>query len=102
MQDLSKEIDRRVKQRVQEFTSKEGDYEFGDISREIENRRKQWMIDYLGNEDAANDYVFGDLTKKAISNFTGKDKYEFGDVSKKLFKNIFGGKDDGNGGRNKG
>ena len=51
------------------------------------------MIDYLGNEDAANEYVFGDLTKKAISNFTGKDNYEFGDVSKKLFKNIVGGKD---------
>ena len=42
----------------------------------------------LGTED----YEFGDLTKKAVQNFTGKDEYEFGDISKKLFNNLFGKK----------
>ena len=31
------------------------------------------------------DYKFGDITKAAVSKFTGKDEYEFGDISKKLF-----------------
>ena len=68
-----------------EFTGKEG-YEFGDISKEIEKRRSQWVKDFLGKEG----YEFGDITKKAVTNFTGKDNYEFGDVTKKLVSNIFG------------
>ena len=75
---------------MSEFTGK-GDYEFGDISREVERRREKWVQDYLGTED----YEFGDLTKKAVKNFTGKDEYEFGDISKKLFgdmKKMFGQK----------
>jgi len=88
--DLSKEISSRVQDRVKEFTSKD-DYEIGDISREIESRRKQWVEDFLGKE-AAENYQVGDVTKKAISSFTGKDEYEFGDVTKKIVGNIFGGK----------
>ena len=38
------------------------------------------------------DYKFGDITKAAVSKFTGKDEYEFGDISKKLFNNLFGKK----------
>ena len=41
-------------------------------------------------KEASENYVFGDITKKAVSNFTGKDKYEFGDVSRKLADNLFG------------
>ncbi|KAG7357522.1 hypothetical protein IV203_002210 [Nitzschia inconspicua] len=84
--DLSKEIDRRVKDRVSQYLGK--DYEFGDITREVNNQRKAWVEDFLGKE-AAEQYQFGDITKKAITNFTGKDKYEFGDVTKKLMNNIF-------------
>jgi len=73
--DLTREVSTRVKGRVEEFIGKE--YELGDISREIENRRRTWVNDFLGQEAAAN-YVFGDITKKAVSNFTGKDDYEFG------------------------
>jgi len=87
--DLSRELDRRVKNRVEEFTGKA--YEFGDITREINERRKDWIRDYLGSE-AAERYEFGDLTKKAVSRFTGKDKYEFGDVTKKVLGGLFGGK----------
>ena len=47
------------------------------------------MKGFLGDE-AAKEYEFGDVTKKALSNFTGKDGYEFGDVSKKLMGNLFG------------
>jgi len=47
------------------------------------------MKGVLGEEAAAN-YEFGDLTKKALTSFTGKDEYEFGDVSKKIFGSIFG------------
>ena len=62
---------------------------FGDISREIENRRREWVKGFLGAE-AAENYEFGSITKKALTNFTGKDDYEFGDVSKKILGDIFG------------
>ena len=71
-----------------EFTGKES-YQFGDISKEIETRRKAWVKDYLGDE-AAEKYQFGDITKKALSQFTGKDDYEFGDLTKKVMGNLFG------------
>jgi hypothetical protein len=86
--DLSTEIDKRVKSRVEEFTGKD-EYEFGDITREVNNRRRDWVKDYLG-EQAAEQYEFGDITKKAISSFTGKDEYEFGDLTKKLANSLFG------------
>ena len=87
--DLSKEVDIRVKAKVEEFTGKP--YEFGDLSKEINNRRQAWIKDFLG-EEAANNYQFGDLTKTALSSFTGKDDYQFGDVSKKILGDLFGGK----------
>ena len=65
------------------------DYEFGDISREVENRRIDWVKGFLGDE-AASEYEFGDITKQALNNFTGKEEYEFGDVSKKIFGDLFG------------
>jgi|TARA_B100000524_G_scaffold107696_1_gene52056 hypothetical protein len=40
--------------------------------------------------DLGKEYVFGDITKKAVSDFTGKDEYQFGDISKKLMDNLFG------------
>jgi hypothetical protein len=43
----------------------------------------------LGKQ-AAEQYEFGDITKKAISSFTGKDEYEFGDLTKKLANSLFG------------
>lgn len=85
--DLSREISARVGKRVEEFTGKS--YEFGDVSREIWSRRKSWMKDYLG-EEAAENYQFGDITKKFVAGFTDKDDYEFGDISKKLLGNLFG------------
>jgi hypothetical protein len=48
--DLSKEIDRRVKDRVSEYLGKE--YEFGDITREVSKRRKAWLEGFLGKEAA--------------------------------------------------
>lgn len=85
--DLTYEISRRVKSGLKEFTGK--DYEFGDVSRELNSRRKAWMKNTLG-EDALENYEFGDLSKKAISSFTGKSEYAFGDVSKKIAANLFG------------
>jgi hypothetical protein len=86
--DLTNAVQTRVSSRVEEFTGKP--YEFGDITNEVLNKRKVWVQDLLGAE-AAENYQFGDITKKAMENFTGKD-YEFGDVSKKLFNNLFGKK----------
>mmetsp|Transcript_20698 Transcript_20698/g.29218 ORF Transcript_20698/g.29218 Transcript_20698/m.29218 type:complete len:290 (+) Transcript_20698:117-986(+) len=85
--DLTKEVDNRVRGRVEEFIGKE--YEFGDITKEIENRRRDWVKEYLGEEAAAK-YQFGDITKKALTGFTGKDDYEFGDVTKKIMGDLFG------------
>ena len=73
--------------RVEEFIGKE--YEFGDITREVENRRQEWVKNFLG-EEAAKNYQFGDVTKKFMSNITGKDDYQFGDLSKKVFNDLFG------------
>lgn len=41
-------------------------------------------------KEAAENYQFGDVTKKALSGFTGKEDYEFGDVTKKIMGNMFG------------
>lgn len=88
--DLSKEIDKRVKGRVADYIGKD-EYEFGDVSKQVEKQRREWVKGYLG-DDAAKDYQFGDITKKAMANFSGNDDYQFGDVTKKLMGNIFGGK----------
>jgi hypothetical protein len=88
--DLTNAVTSRVSSRVEEFTGTGKPYEFGDVTNEVMNRRKVWVQDLLGAE-AAENYQFGDITKKAMENFTGKD-YEFGDVSKKLLGNLFGGK----------
>jgi len=85
--DLSKEIGSRVQSRVEEFTGKS--YEFGDITREVETRRKEWVKGFLGEEAAAN-YQFGDITKKFVTGFTGKDDYQFGDLTKKIAGDLFG------------
>lgn len=55
--DLSTEIDKRVKNRVADFTGKD-EYSFGDITKEIENRRQKWVSDFLGEEAAKN---YGEL-----------------------------------------
>ena len=74
--DLSKELDRRIKARVEEFTGA-GEYKFGDISRAILDRRKDWI-------------------KKTLANLTGDENYQFGDITKKAAKkalgNLFGKK----------
>lgn len=85
--DLTREISKRVQTRVEEFTGKP--YEFGDIARSIEKRRQEWAKDFLG-EEAYENYQFGDITKKFVKNFTGKEDYQFGDISKKLFGDLFG------------
>jgi hypothetical protein len=92
--DLTKEITSRVSTRVEAFTGKP--YEFGDVTKEVNKRRKVWVQNLLGAE-AAENYRFGDITKKALGNYAGKD-YEFGDVSKKLFSDLFGKRKRGGGG----
>jgi hypothetical protein len=61
--DLTREVSSRVQNRVEAFNGKP--YEFGDIAREVEERRKGWVKSFLG-EEAAENYVFGDITKKAL------------------------------------
>lgn len=70
---MSKEIAKRVQGGVEEFTGKP--YEFGDVSRALEEKRQKWVKDYLG-EEAAEQYQFGDLTKKFVRNFTGNEEYQ--------------------------
>jgi hypothetical protein len=93
--DLTAEVNRRSQSRVLEFIGKD-EYEFGDITREIESRRRDWIAGFLG-EEAAKNYQFGDITKKALTNFTGKDDYEFGDVTKKIMGDLFGKRKRGGG-----
>jgi hypothetical protein len=118
--DLSIELDRRIKNAVADYVGKEeyeaGDltravtekvtsrvdellanYEFGDITREVNRRREEWVKSFLGEEAAAN-YKFGDVSKKLATMITGKEEYQFGDVSKKILGNLFGGKGNSDGG----
>lgn len=46
--------------------------QFGDISKEIERRRVEWVQGYLQKSD----YQFGDLTQKFVRDITGKDDYQ--------------------------
>jgi len=57
---------------------------------------REWISGFLG-EEAAKNYQFGDITKKALSNFTGKDEYQFGDVTKKIMGDLFGKRKRGGG-----
>lgn len=84
--DLTKAMSAKIQERVEEFTNKP--YEFGDITRKINQQRRDWMVSVLGKE-AADNYQFGDLTKKAFTKFTGKENYEFGDVTKKILGDFF-------------
>ena len=68
--DLTREISKRAKASAIEFTGR-SDYSFGDVSRELNKRRAEWVTGYLGKE-----YAFGDLTTKLVSDFTGKDDYK--------------------------
>ena len=97
--DLSREVDARIKDKVAEFTGKDG-YQFGDVSKEIEERRVAWVKDFTGKNDCRphcrrrasppatchgalmcarfgacvpSADEFGDVTKKLVSSFTGKD-----------------------------
>jgi uncharacterized protein YjbJ (UPF0337 family) len=49
----------------------------GVVSTELDLRMKQAVT---GDKD----YQIGDLTKRAILNFTGKDEYTFGDITKSV------------------
>jgi hypothetical protein len=84
--DLQREVRRRVGVSVEAFTGKE--YAFGDVSREINRRRAVWIQDYLGRDG----YAFGDLTKRALANLTGKEEgeYKFGDISKTFANKLWG------------
>lgn len=69
--DLSVEIDKRVKESVADFCGKDT-YEFGDLSKEVAKRAKQGVLAYTGKGD----YKFGDITKQALKNLSGKDDYQ--------------------------
>jgi hypothetical protein len=88
--DLTKFVAANVQNRVAELTA---NYEFGDISREIERQRKEWVKGFLGEEAAAN-YKFGDISRKLATKITGQDEYRFGDVTKTLLGNMFNKKKD--------
>lgn len=80
--DLSREIAKRAAL-VAADLAKDGVLEISDVANELNRRRAKWLREYLGK-----DYEFGDITKKAISSFTGKEEYKFGDITKKIFKGI--------------
>jgi HAMP domain-containing protein len=88
--DLTRFVAANVQSRVADLTA---NYEFGDISREIERQRKEWIKGFLGDEAAAN-YKFGDISKKLATKITGKEAYQFGDVTRTLMGNMFGNKKD--------
>ena len=65
--DLSRHIDRNVKDKVNDLTGK-SDYEFGDLSRFVDSKIK------------------GEVNK-----FTGKESYRVGDLSKEMIRRVASG-----------
>ena len=79
--------------RVNQLTGKDK-YEFGDLSRYIDDRIKDRINQVTGQED----YQFGDLTGWALQqannatlNYTGKDSYQVGDISKEVLRRVQAG-----------
>ena len=69
---------KRTKACVLDFTGKD-EWHFGDIAREVDNRRQEWAKDYLGEEVWEN-YESGDFTKKVLSDLKAlKNDYSVGD-----------------------
>ena len=96
--DLTRTVTEKVTTRVDELLA---NYELGDITREVNRRRVEWVKNFLGEEAVAN-YKFGDVTKKFATMITGKEEYQLGDVSKKILGNLFGNKNnDASGGSTK-
>ena len=76
--DLSAEVKKRTKARVLDFTGKD-EWHFGDIAREVNNRRQEWAKAYLGEEVWKN-YESGDFTKKVLSDLKAlKNDYSVGE-----------------------
>lgn len=84
--DLSKSV-------VNSITGKE-EYEFGDISRWMDQRAKSAVNELTGKDE----YRFGDLSrfadatiKEKLNNFTGQEEYQVGDVSKEILRRVAAG-----------
>jgi hypothetical protein len=102
--DLDYQFGDLTQKTVSKFTGK-NQYEFGDITKRILERaeaRKTSSSAYSEKatakykdqnqkelhvlEDDVRSYQFGDLTKKAVTKFTGKDQYVFGDITKRILE----------------
>jgi hypothetical protein len=83
-EDFTREVDKGVQEKADDFSSKA--HEIGDIAREVGNRRRKWVRDFLG-EVAAKNYEISENTKRTVAQFTGKDGYQFGDITKKVMAN---------------
>jgi len=86
--DITKEIDTRVKDEVAKMRGKD-DYELGDLSLALDKLSKDMTCNLIGKEPG--EYEFGDLSKEidtrvksTVSEFCGNDSYEFGDLSKEI------------------
>ncbi len=69
-------------------------YEFGDLSRKIDESIKDKIIDLTGKDD----YEFGDLSrwvdaqiKNEVNKYTNKDNYKFGDLTKEIARRVVTG-----------
>ena len=69
-------------------------YQFGDLSRKIDESIKDKISDVTGKDD----YEFGDLSryvdtkiKGEVNKFTNNDSYKFGDLSKEIVRKVFSG-----------
>ena len=89
MGDISKEVDKRVKDEIASFRGKE-DYELGDLVLAMDE-----MSQSMTEEITGKPYETGDLSKvidtkikASVADFCGKDEYEFGDLSKEIDKRV--------------
>merc|ERR1719446_627365 len=62
------------------------EYRFGDLTKKTvaagEDAIKGTLSELTGKD--ADVYQFGDITKMAVTSFTGKEEYNFGDISRKM------------------
>ena len=59
------------------------------VARDNPGNATKTLADQIGAKLTGDEgYRFGDLTKKAVTDFTGKDAYEMGDVSREIDKRV--------------
>lgn len=98
--DVTRGFLRKGAEKINEITGKEGEYEFGDLSRYLDAKaKKRVLMARKSNATSTTDdeyfYQFGDLSRwvshllqERATGFTGEEKYRLGDITKTIVRRV--------------